>query len=585
MKNRAPVLACFLLFSATLVGCNDPAPPPAAENARVPSSDAPASANTSITSATSFTAAEHAAADTIAGERMRALIAEIADDRYEGRAPGSAGDTLAREYLISQLMQMGLQPGGDDGTWEQSFDLVGITSQQPAIWSFSSAQGELPLAQNTDYIAASGVQLPTSMIENAEVVFVGYGIEAPEYQWDDFKDMDLTGKVLLMLNNDPDWDPALFAGITRLYYGRWDYKFASAARQGAVGAIIMHTDPSAAYPWQVVQTSFSGEQFELPAADELRTQVNAWITEDAARRLVAQGGLELDALLEQAKQRDFRPVPLGSTTSLTLTNTLTQKTTANVIAVLPGSDPALADEAVIYTAHHDHLGMKAPTGTADEDLIYNGALDNASGVAQIMEVAGAFTDLDAAPRRSIVINFVGAEEQGLLGSEFYAAHPTFAPGKIAANINLDGGSIWGRTRDLTYIGYGKSSLDSVVEGVAALYERSVTADQFPDRGLFYRSDQFNFARIGVPAVYLDGGTDVIGQPPGWGEEQINHYTDVNYHQPSDELDDTWNFDGMVEDAKISFLIGLDIANADTLPGWNAGDEFEAARIEALRAPE
>jgi Zn-dependent M28 family amino/carboxypeptidase len=561
-----------------LAACGEPVAPVNEETATVAQTAASADASASM-----FSNGELAAADSISAERMRSVIAEIADDRYQGRAPGSVGDALTRRFLIQQMADLGLQPGGENGTWEQVFDLLGITSLQPPVWTFNSAAGELQLKQSDDFIAASGVQAELAQFADAEVVFVGYGIQAPEYQWDDFKGMDLRGKVLLMLNNDPDWDPALFAGFTRLYYGRWDYKFASAARQGAAAAIILHTAPSAGYLWQVVQTSFSGQQFELPAADEPRTQVNAWVTEDAARRLVAQAGLELDALLEQAKQREFQPVPLGVTTSLALNNTLVRTTSANVIGVLPGSDPGLAEQALIYTAHHDHLGMAEPTGAQDEDLIYNGALDNATGVAQVLAVARAFTALPQAPRRSIVLNFVGAEEQGLLGSEYYSLHPTYAPGKIAANINLDGGSIWGRTRDLTFIGYGKSSLDAPVVAVASRYGRTVTPDQFPDRGYFYRSDQFNFARIGVPAVYLDGGTDVIGQPAGWGEEQINRYTDENYHQPSDELDDSWNFEGMVEDAAISFLLGLSIANDEDLPSWNPGDEFEAARLAALQA--
>ncbi len=566
----------FLLLSMlTLAACSDSAPP--ASEAVVAPSAPPAAAATP-----SFAADELAAADSITGADLRAVVAEIADDRYQGRGPGSVGDILARQYLIEQMTAMGLVPGGEGGSWEQPFALVGVNAVQPPVWLFSGNDTSLQLTQHEDYIASSGVQAPTAEIRDAELVFVGYGIEAPEYQWDDFKDVDLTGKVLLMLNNDPDWDPSLFAGDTRLYYGRWSYKYESAARQGAAGAIIIHTDPSAGYPWQTVQTSWTGEQFELPDAGAPRIQVKGWVTEEAANRLVTLAGLQLPALLEQARQREFRPVPLGITTSLLLNTTVSSTTSANVIGVLPGSDPELADEAVIYTAHHDHLGMAEPTGVPDEDLIYNGALDNASGVAQVLRVAAAFKALPEAPRRTVVFNFVGAEEQGLLGSQYYADHPTIAPGKIAANINLDGGAIWGRMRDLTYIGYGKSSLDAVVEEVARFQQRTVTPDQFPDRGYFYRSDQFNFARIGVPALYLDGGTDIIGQPAGWGEEQINKFTNVDYHQPSDELTDSWNFDGMVRDAQANFLVGLRIANADAMPTWNAGDEFEAARLQSLQ---
>jgi Zn-dependent M28 family amino/carboxypeptidase len=267
---------------------------------------------------------------------------------------------------------------------------------------------------------------------------------------------------------------------------------------------------------------------------------------------------------------------------LLLNTAVASTTSANVIGVLPGSDPELADEAVIFTAHHDHLGMAEPAGVEGEDVIYNGARDNASGVALVLQVAAAFKALPQAPRRTLIFNFVGAEEQGLLGSQYFAEHPTLAPGKMAANINLDSPAVWGPMRDLIYIGYGKSSLDAVVEEVAALQQRTVTPDQFPDRGYFYRSDQFNLAKIGVPAIYLKGGTDIIGKPAGWGKEQEDRYTDVDYHQPSDELTDSWNFDGVVQDAQANFLIGLRIANADAMPTWNARDEFEAARLQALQ---
>jgi len=569
-----------LLISSTgflFTACSEPSAPQAeqpADNQQITPADP-------IAGSPLFTEQEAAAANEITGENLHAVVAEIADDRYQGRGPGSEGDEMARQYLIQQMTALGLQPGGDSGSWEQEFALVGINSAMPENWTFSTAAGEVNLAASEDYIATSGVQQATAQINDAEVVFVGYGIQAPEFQWDDFKDVDVTGKVLLMLNNDPDWDPELFAGNTRLYYGRWMYKYESAARQGAAGAIILHTTPSAAYPWQVVQTSNTGEQFELPAVGEARTQVNAWLTEEATREMLTLAGFELDDLLEQARSRDFQPLPLGITTSLTLNNTISQKTSANVIGLLPGSDPLLASEAVIYSAHHDHLGMAEPTGEVGEDLIYNGALDNASGVAQVLEIARAFSALEQAPRRSVAFNFVGAEEQGLLGSEFYARNPTFPQGKIAANLNIDGGSIWGRTRDISYIGYGKSSLDDVVEAVAYIFVRTVSADQFPDRGSFYRSDQFNFARIGVPAIFLRAGTDVIGKPAGWGVEQMNQFNEVDYHQPDDELTDEWVFDGMIEDARINFLTGLLIANDPQLPAWNQGDEFEAARLEAL----
>jgi Zn-dependent M28 family amino/carboxypeptidase len=412
-------------------------------------------------------------------------------------------------------------------------------------------------------------------------VFVGYGIEAPEYGWNDFKGRDLTGKILLMLNNDPDWDPALFQGERRLYYGRWMYKYESAARHGAAGAIIIHTTPSAGYPWQVVRTSWSGEQFEVPTAGEPRLQVEAWVTEQAAEDLVALAGKDLAALIAAARSRDFEPVPLGVTTSIRFETVMKRTRSANVLGLLPGADPKLGREVVIVTAHHDHLGVGEPDAAGDR--IYNGAIDNGAGLAQVLGIAKALAALPERPRRSVLINFVGAEEAGLLGSQYYAEHPTFPPGRIAANINYDGGNVYGRTRDLTFIGKGKSSLDAVVAAIAARQGRVVVGDQFPDRGFFYRSDQFNFAKIGVPALYIYRSTDFVGREPGWGQARFEEYEAKVYHQPSDEFAESWVYAGMVEDAQVGFWAAYLVANADAMPAWVPGDEFEAARKTAVAA--
>jgi Zn-dependent M28 family amino/carboxypeptidase len=517
----------------------------------------------------------------ITAERLSEHIRALSGDEFEGRGPATAGDRLTQQYLANQLEAIGLEPGGPGNGWVQEFDVVGITSDVPNKWSFQRGTEKLTIDYWEQFIAATGVQRASSKIENAELVFVGYGIEAPEYAWSDLKEQDLGGKVLLSMNNDRNWDPELFEGDTRLYYGRWDYKYATAARHGAAGAIIIHTIPSAGYPWQVVQTSWSGEQFELPATDEAGLEIAAWVTEDVAADLVGLAGRELAELVESAKSRDFQPVPLGVTTSLAFDNQLSQASTANVIGRLPGSDPTLSDEVVIFTAHHDHLGI----GTPDEsgDAIYNGALDNAAGVAQVLAIAEALHALPLAPRRSTLFLFVAAEEQGLLGSKYYAAHPTYAPGKIAANINYDGGNIWGKVRDITFIGLGKSSLDAVVIDIAARQGRVVKPDQFPDRGYYYRSDQFSFANIGVPATFFDTGTDFIGRPAGWGEEQMEQFEELHYHQPSDEFDENWNLEGMIEDASIGFWTALSVANSDEMPSWNPGDEFEAVRKAALEA--
>lgn len=531
-------------------------------------------------SASLFDAAAVEAAAQIDAALIREVVAEIADDRYGGRAPGSEGDRMTRRYLAERLGALGFEPGAAGGRWDQPFELIGINAAQPGEWLFDTAAEPVRLTQGEDFIAASGVQAERAALQDSELVFVGYGIQAPEFDWDDYKGAELGGKTLLMLNNDPDWDPELFNGVERLYYGRWTYKYESAARQGAAGAIILHTDASAGYPWQVVQSSWSGEQFEIPATgDDARIQVSAWTTEAATRRLVAAAGYDLDELVESAKSRDFAPVALGMRTSLVLQNRLTRNETANVIGVLHGSDPGLDDEFVIYTAHHDHLGV-AENG-AGEDAIYNGARDNATGVGMILSIGKAFAALPTPPRRSIMLLFVGAEEQGLLGSEYFARYPTVAPGRIAANVNFDSGNIWGRTRDITFIGFGKSDLDDVAERVAEYQGRIVKPDQAPSQGLYYRSDQFNFASIGVPAFYFDSGTDFIGREAGWGERQAEAYNEQHYHQPSDELNAAWNFDGMVEDAEFGFWAGLAVANAGDLPQWRPGSEFEAVRAAAL----
>ncbi len=529
-----------------------------------------------------FSDAAVAAADTIDGKLIHDTVAEIASDAYQGRAPGSGGDIKARAWLAGELQKIGFAPGASDGSWEQPFDLIGINSVVPETWAMQAGGKSVPFTRGTEFIAASGVQKELAELKDAEVVFVGYGIRAPEYQWDDYKGMALKGKVLLMLNNDPDWDPALFEGVRRLYYGRWTYKYEEAARQGAAGAIIIHTDPSAGYPWQVVQSSFSGEQFELPAGTEPRVQVTAWLTEAAAGRLVQLGGHDLAQLAAAAREREFQPVALGVRTSLALKTAIRSTRSANVIGILKGADPALAGEVVVYSAHHDHLGVGEPNPNGDpEDRIYNGAVDNASGSGMVLSVARAFAALPARPKRSVMAAFVGAEEQGLVGSEYFALHPPVPAGRLAANLNLDSGNILGKTTDIILIGKGKSSLDAVADQVAKFMGRETMPDQFPDKGYFYRSDQFNFAKVGVPALGLEGGTQVIGHEPGWGKEQLDAFTEQHYHQPSDELRDDWNFDGMIEDARFAFWMGLIVANAPAMPRWNAGDEFEAVRKKQL----
>ncbi len=569
------LIKLLMVVAATIVtvGCSKEQPQQSATEA-TPRQSSPTAAQVGE----GTTAAEQAAG-LITADYMRDIIVEISSDAYEGRGPGSRGDVKARNYLAAEMQRLGLQPGAADGSWEQTFDLIGVNTIQPESWTFEGHGKTRTLKQRDEFIVSSGVQEDRVEINDAEVVFVGYGIQAPEYDWDDFKGADLEGKVLLIMNNDPDWDPELFEGETRLWYGRWDYKYLSAARQGAAGAIIIHTTPSAGYPFQVVQTSWTGEQFELPAGKEPRNLVNAWVTEDAARELVAMAGKDLDALREAAYNRDFAPVPLGITTSIAMHVELNRTESANVLGLIPGSDPELRDEVVIYTAHHDHLGIGEPN--EEGDAIYNGARDNASGVSVVLAIARALKALPEAPRRSSLFALVGAEEQGLLGSLYYANNPTFAPGRIAANINYDNPNILGDTHDVTFVGLGKSSIDRILELIAAEQGREVKPDQFADKGYFYRSDQFSLAKIGVPAMYLKPGTDYVDRPPGWGREQQEHYTNVHYHQPSDEYNDSWDFTGLVEDALLGYWTGLGIANADDMPTWNPGDEFEAARLKAI----
>ena len=515
---------------------------------------------------------ETAAEALITEDVLRAHDRFLSSDLLEGRAPATRGDALAEAYLISQFEMLGLKPGGSDG-YLQPFELLGVFGH-PDVLTFSAMGQSLALHVPDEAIASSGAAVEQTRLAGAEVVFVGYGIQAPEYSWDDFKGMDVHGKVLLVMNNDPSDDPALFGGKTRLYYGRWTYKMEMGQRLGAAGVIVIHTDASAGYPWQVVRTSWSGEQFFLPSPD-LGPPLRAWVTEEACRRLVALGGKDLDALRRSAEQREFRPVPLGVTLSTAFTSTVRRTHSANVLAILPGSDPRRAAEYVVYTAHHDHLGMKAnaPPG---EDAIYNGAVDDAGGVSQLLAVARAFASLPKRPARSILFAAVGAEEKGLLGSEYLVRHPPVPLGQLAVDINMDGFKIFGATRDVAVLGLGKTSLDKTLAALARAQGRVLVADNFPEQGHFYRSDQFSFARGGVPALHYYSGVDAVGRPPGWGRAQQDAWVAKHYHQPSDELRADWDLAGAVQDARLYFTLGYAVAQAKALPTWVPGDEFEAA---------
>ena|SRR5579871_5772153 len=520
----------------------------------------------------SWSAQERAAAATITDNEIAAHFRYLSDDLLEGRGPGSRGESLAIKYVAAQYERIGLRPAGDNGSWFQKLNIVGLKSEIVSPPKFRAGEKTLVMAPPVDGIVAAGVQKDDVALADAQLVFVGYGITAPEQKWDDYKDSDVKGKVLLVVNNDPESDPNLFAGKTRLYYGRWSYKYEEAARRGAAAVIIIHTTPSAGYPWQVVQSSWGREQFELPAGSEPRITAKLWATDELARKVVALGGGDLDEMRKKAESRDFRPIALGVTLSLKLKTQLRQLETANVIGAWPGADARLSNESIVVSAHHDHLGIGTPK---NGDAIYNGALDNASGVASLLSLAEAVSR--AKPKRTVLFISLTMEESGLLGSQYFCEHSIRPIESIVADVNIDGINIWGRARDVVSIGLGKSSLDGVVDLAAKQQGRSVGADPLSDRGFFYRSDQFSFARVGVPSVYLRAGRNFDGHEPDWGNKRIEEFERTRYHQPSDQMDSTWDLSGAVDDLRLLSTVILRIADARERPRWNPGDEFAARR--------
>jgi hypothetical protein len=483
--------------------------------------------------------------------------------------------------LETQFQSLGLEIAPAVGSYRQVFPMLGLTSEPEKRWQFKTAKGDsIGLDYFKDFIAVAGKPEASISIEDAELVFVGFGIQAPEFQWDDFKGVDLKGKILVMMNNDPEEDPDLFAGSKRLYYGRWDYKYESAARQGAAGAIIIHTDSSAGYPFSVIQTSWTGEEFELRDSSGPRMDMKGWMTESATRELMRSGGLDLDQLRMQAQDRGFKPVPLGLRLSTSIGCVARERVTANVLGVLPGSDPKLSDQYVVFMAHHDHIGMSAERD-ANGDNIYNGAIDNASGSAALLTILRAIRESGYRPKRSLLFAAVGAEEQGLLGSKYLAENPPIPNGKLSALINIDGINFLGPTRDVQVIGLGKSSLDQWVQSAATKQGRTVVGDLEPSKGYYYRSDQFSLAKVGVPAVYLHGGHAVRNQPEGWGKKQLQAWTDKHYHQRSDQYDPSWDLSGAIEDIQLLAEVGLNAADAQQMQTWTPGDEFELARKQAI----
>jgi Zn-dependent M28 family amino/carboxypeptidase len=508
----------------------------------------------------------------------------LSSDEYEGRAPGSNGEQLSVAYLIDQFKKIGLKPGNTDGTYVQKVPLVGITPT-PAPLVLTKGSRTLTLKWKDDVVAWTKHVAGEAHIDKSELVFVGYGVVAPEFNWDDYKGVDVKGKTIVMLVNDPpvpdpaspgQLDPKVFGGKAMTYYGRWTYKYEIAAMKGAAGAIIVHETEPAAYPFSVVQNKVT-EQFDLVTPDKNmgRVSIEGWIPIEQAHALFKLAGQDFDALKTQAATREFRPVALGVTASMTIHNTLRTFDSQNVMGKIDGADPAHRDEYVIYTAHWDHLGKSA-------EGIFHGAVDNASGTGSILEIARAMLKVTPAPQRSMLFVSVTAEEQGLLGSEYYAVTPVYPLAKTLANINIDGINVHGRTKDITLIGYGASDLDDYTRAAAAEQGRTIRPDAEPEKGGYYRSDHFNFAKLGVPALDPDEGVDFIGKPAGYGQKVRDEYTNKRYHSPADVITPEWDLSGAAEDLKLLLAVGYRVAQAGTFPEWKPGNEIRAIREKQLQ---
>jgi len=524
---------------------------------------------------------------TVDSNALLAHTRVLSSDEYEGRGPGTKGEELTVRYLIDQFTMIGLKPGNTDGTYTQKVPLVGITPS-PAPLVLQNGSRKMTLAWKDDVVAWTKHVADAASLDRSELVFVGYGIVAPEYNWDDYKGVDLKGKTLVMLVNDPpvpdpskasELDPKVFGGNAMTYYGRWTYKYEVGAMKGAAGVLIVHETGPAGYPFEVVQAKTT-EQFDLVTPDKNMGRVNieGWITLDRAKELMRAAGQDFDALKKQAATRDFKPVPLGVTASMTIHNKLRTIDSQNVVARLDGSDPALKDEYVVYTAHWDHLGI-GPDVSGDR--IYNGAKDNAIGVAGLLELARAFTKVMPPPKRSILFVSVTAEEQGLLGSQYYSVTPIYPLAKTLANINMDGLNVHGRTKDLTLIGYGASDLDDYAREAASEQGRTIRPDAEPEKGFYYRSDHFNFAKQGVPALDPDEGIEFVGKPADYGQKVRDDYTEHDYHKPTDVIKPDWDLSGAIEDLQVFFAVGYRVAQATKYPEWKSGNEFKATRDAML----
>ncbi len=529
--------------------------------------------------------------DQIKAQGILEHIKVLASDEFEGRGPGTPGEDKAVAYITSQFQKLGLKPGNPDGTYVQAVPLAGFQARS-VTGSFECKGKSIPLTFPTDFVAVSRRLAQEVNVENSEVVFVGYGVVAPEYGWDDYKGLDVRGKTLVMLVNDPPvpdpkdpaaLDPALFKGRAMTYYGRWTYKYEIASEKGAAAVVLVHEAGPAGYPFEVVQGSWSHENFDIAAPTTRETPqrvaVEGWIPIEKAHALFAASGRDFEALKKSAARRDFRPEPLDCRAKFAITTAIREVKSRNVVARIEGADPALKNEYVIFTAHWDHLGKEDGAG----DHIYNGAIDNASGVAAILEIARAFTQIQPPPKRSILFLAVTAEEKGLLGAKYYAANPLYPLAKTLANFNIDGINVWGPTRDIISIGMGQSTLDDILIEVARQYNRVVLPDAEPEKGYYYRSDHFEFAKQGVPALDPDGGRQVIGKPAEYGQKKHDDYTANDYHKPSDQVKPDWDLAGAVEDLRLLTETAYRVAQGERYPEWKPGSEFRARREAMLKA--
>ncbi len=528
------------------------------------------------------------ALDTMNAADLLKHVKVLASDEFEGRAPGSKGEELSVKYISEQFKALGLKPGNPDGSYIQEVPLAGIVTQPTASFTIGDKKMELKFPE--DYVASSARLEPIIKTENTDIVFVGYGVVAPEYGWDDYKDVDVRGKTILMLINDPaipdssdpaKLDPKMFKGAAMTYYGRWTYKYEIAAEKGAAAAIIIHETVPAAYPYSVVMTSWAKENFEIDAADKNKNavQIRSWITLDVAKKLLTDSGQDFDALKKAALTREFRPVALKAKANFDLKQTVRPFKSHNVVGKIDGSDPKLKDEWVLYTAHWDHLGRHEEL---KGDQIFNGASDNASGVGGLIELVAGNMKLKPAPKRSVLFVATTAEEAGLLGAKYYAEHPLYPIEKTLADINMDGLSVWGKTRDIEDISFGNSDLDDILAAAATQQGRVMNPNSQPEKGGFYRADNFEFSKVGLPSLYTGAGRDVIGKPPGFGQQKKDEFVAKHYHQPSDEVDPEWDLSGAAEDLKLLFEVGYEVANGDKFPAWKPDSEFKAKRDAMLK---